>query len=60
MPLKVRTCPADAPVRSRFAPCSFRTEMFCWVPLTSPENGPITFHAAFACSAGTSATSGES
>jgi hypothetical protein len=35
------------------------TEIACCVPLTSPPNEPSTLHATFACSAGTSATSGD-
>jgi hypothetical protein len=61
VPLKVSTSPEDgATLISSGVPCSLLTEMACWVPLTSPANGPITFQATLACSAGTSGTSGES
>jgi hypothetical protein len=46
VPLKVSTCPAEgAEAKSIGVPFNLSTEIVCCVPLTSPKNGPITFHA---------------
>jgi hypothetical protein len=47
--LNVSTSPVEgATLKSTGVPFSLSTEIACCVPLTSPEKGPITFHAVLA------------
>jgi hypothetical protein len=49
VPLKVSTSPVEgATVKSTGVPFNLSTDIACCVPLTSPRNGPMTFHAVLA------------